>query len=85
MRVERDRVCVSDSGQRLAPALGEHRKPAVRSVHVEPEPVLVAEGTQLAERVDGAGVRGAGVRHDGERSASGPGILGHGRGDVLGP
>ena len=70
MRVERQRVRVLDSGERLPSALGEHGEAAVRGVDVEPDAALAAEGRQLRERIDRAGVRRA--RGEGEERRAGP-------------
>ena len=71
VRVERDRVRVLDPGELPAPALVEHREPAVRRVHVQPHVLLVAQLDEIFQRVDRAAVRGAAVRGDEERLATG--------------
>ena len=71
VRVERDRVGQLDAAQRLAAALGDRREPAVGGVDVEPHAALAADGGQLGQRVDRAGVRGAGAADDEQRLAPG--------------
>ena len=67
VRVERDRVGELHAGERLAAALAEAGEGAVGAVDVEPDAMLAADLRELAERVDRARGRGAGVRDHHER------------------
>ncbi len=78
VRVEGDRVGPHDASQPGSPAVGELKEPAVTAIHVEPQTLLARQGSQLAERVDGTSVGGAGGSNEQERLKSIESVLRNG-------
>ena len=64
MQVEGDRVGQLEPGQAGPQPLAAQRHPAVRGIDVQPCPGFAADGGDLAQRVDRAGVRGPRGRDD---------------------
>ena len=67
VRIESDGICSLDALQHLTPPLREHKEPSVRSVHVEPEALLLRRVRDAPQVVDGTGVGGPGTSHHQER------------------
>ncbi len=70
VRIERERIDELNTLKRPAALVAEHRSSAIRAIGVEPEPLAAAEGGELRQRIDGAGVGGAGVGNDAEGAAA---------------
>ena len=71
MRVPDQRVRLPEARGEVGVLRRQHRRRAMRAVHVEPEPALPAEVGDRLERIEGPRGRGAGAGDDGEHLASG--------------
>ena len=67
MRIERQRVRAGKALEHRPEIVGETKKRAVRAVDVVPEALARTQVRHGVERIDGAGIGRAGVRHDGKR------------------
>ena len=71
MRVERHRVGQLDPGNRRPASLAQRGEAAVGAIDVQPQPAFTADGRQLAEPIDRAGVGRARIGSHDQRLAAG--------------
>ncbi len=73
--IEGDRVRALDPTERGPQRGHERRDPAVGGIHMEPEPVFLADVGDLLQRIDRARRHGPRRRHDDDRSRAGSEVL----------
>ena len=72
--IKRHRIGALDAGQRLATPLGQRGEPTVGGIDMEPQTLVAAEVGEGVQRIDGAGVRRAGVGRDDQGVPAGLGV-----------